>query len=288
MGVLLALVSSLAWGSADFMGGVATRRVGALRVLVISYPVGAVVITLAALFLVPGVLVARTVAVGMVAGSVGAVAIGLLYAALARGHMGVVSPITAVLSGAVPVTVGLVRGERLTWLATAGITVAAVAVILVSREKRGAPRTTPPVALAYAFGSGLAIGTYVSILGTAPGDSGIWVTTVGRWFSSIVVACALLVIVLARTRPSLRSGSNSREHYPWLLVVIAGAFDAIANGVFQIAARNGVLVIVAVIGSLYPAATVILARFLLHERLSRPQVLGVVLALFAAATLAVA
>ena len=283
MAALLALLSSLAWGTSDFMGGLAARRVGAIRVLAVSYPAGAVLITILALIVIPGQWSWTTVGVGVIAGSVGAVAIGLLYAALARGQMGIVSPITAVLSGAVPVVVGIALGESLSALALAGVLVAGLSVVLVSRES-GPHRRTPVRAVVLAIGSGMAIGVYLSVLGTAPADSGIWVATMGRWFSTVFVAGILLVLLLRQGG----SSSEVRGTFPWSLALAAGALDALANAVFQLAAQRGLLAIVAVIGSLYPAATVVLARVLLKETLSRTQLLGVVLALAAASTLTLA
>lgn len=283
MAALLALLSSLSWGTSDFMGGLAARRVGSVRVLAVSYPAGAVLITFLALVIIPGQWTWNAVWIGLLAGSVGALAIGLLYAALARGQMGIVSPITAVLSGAVPVVVGVVLGEALSALALGGVAVAGVAVVLVSRES-GPHRRTPLRAMLLAVGSGLAIGVYLSVIGTAPSDSGIWVATMGRWFSTILVLGILWVLI----RRSKGNSVADRPAFPWNLALAAGALDALANAVFQLAAQRGLLAIVAVIGSLYPAATVILARLLLKETLSRIQLVGVVLALMAAAALALA
>ena len=280
MAALLALLSSLSWGTSDFMGGLAARRVGSVRVLAVSYPSGAVLITFLALVIIPGQWSWSTVTIGLVAGVVGALAIGLLYAALSRGQMGIVSPITAVLSGAVPVVVGVVLGESLSALALAGVAVAGVAVVLVSRES-GPHRRTPVRAVLLAVASGLAIGIYLSVIGTAPVDSGIWVATMGRWFSTALVLF-ILVILVWRSRGT---SSGDRPAFPWNLALSAGALDALANAVFQLAAQRGLLAIVAVIGSLYPAATVILARLLLKETMSRVQLLGVFLALLAASTL---
>ena len=283
MAALLALLSSLSWGTSDFMGGLAARRVGSVRVLAVSYPSGAVLITFLALVIIPGQWSWSTVTIGLVAGSVGALAIGLLYAALSRGQMGIVSPITAVLSGAVPVVVGVVLGESLSALALAGVAVAGIAVVLVSRES-GPHRRTPIRAVLLAAGSGLAIGIYLSVIGTAPADSGIWVATMGRWFSTALVL-SILVILIWRARGT---SSGDRPAFPWNLALAAGALDALANAIFQLAAQRGLLAIVAVIGSLYPAATVILARVLLKETMSRVQLVGVVLALLAASTLTLA
>lgn len=278
MAALLALISSLSWGVADFLGGIASRRAGPVQVLAVSYPAGALLLTLIALFIIPGNLTPAVIPYAVVAGAIGALAIGLLYAALTRGPMGVVSPITAVMSGAVPVAVGLMRGESLAPLAIVGIVLAVAAVILVSRESGHVHERTPLSALLLAIASGTAIGLYLTAIGLAPADSGIWVATLGRWVSTIVMIATLVLVVRSFTR----------SRFPWLLVIVSGLLDASANGIFQLATQRGLLAIVAVIGSLYPAATVVLARIFLHERLNRLQITGVVAALIAAGSLALA
>ena len=274
MAALLALVSSLSWGVADFMGGLAARRVGPIQVLAISYPAGAVLLTLLAMFVIPGTLSMEVLPYAVAAGLIGALAIGLLYAALTRGQMGVVSPLTAVMSGAVPVAVGLARGETLSGLAFAGIALAVVAVFMVSKES-GHHDRTPFSAIVLALSSGVAIGLYLTAIGLAPQDSGVWAATIGRWVSTVVMLIAVLVV----------AGKVVSAGYPWLLVIGSGILDASANGIFQLASQRGLLSVVAVIGSLYPAATVVLARVILKERLNGIQIGGVVLALSAAAML---
>lgn len=277
MAAILALISSMAWGVADYMGGIASRRAGAMQVLVVAYPAGAVIISLAAVFVVPGEISQAAITWGIVAGLIGAIAVALLYIALSRGPMGIVSPITAVMSGSVPLVVGVIRGERLSTLAIVGVVLAVLAVTLVTREKsehRKVQFSTVLIAIA----SGTAIGLYLSALGSAPVDSGIWAATVGRWTSSIFVAIAVFVV--------LRNFTKS--NFPWQLAITSGFLDAGANAIFQLASQRGLLAIVAVLGSLYPATTVLLARFLLHERLIRVQLFGVYLAFAAAAALALA
>ena len=274
MGVLLALLSSLTWGVSDFMGGLASRKAGPVHVLSVSYPAGAVVLTAIAILVIPGQLSTEVLIWGASAGVVGAVAIGLLYAALSRGPMGIVSPVTAVMAGAVPVFVGVSRGESLSARAVGGILVAGVAVVLVSRETGEQARIRAST-LGLALGSGAAIGAYLSLIGLAPVDSGVWAAVIGRWTSTVV----LIVVLIFFARPFVRSG------FPWLLVLVSGVIDACANGVFQLASQRGMLSIVAVVGSLYPVATVTLAWVLLKERLNAVQLIGVALALIAAATL---
>jgi drug/metabolite transporter (DMT)-like permease len=279
MGALFALGSSIAWGCADFIGGVAARRVGPLRVMLLSYPAGALLLTVIALALVPGEVNAEILGWSIAVGLSGSLAIFLLYAALAIGPMGIVSPLTAVGSAAVPVLAGLARGEAITPLIIIGMILATVAVILVSREP-GPHRSVTTRALLMSAGAGFFLGLCLTGLGLAPAESGIWVSALGRWIASVAVL-GVALIVLTRSNPPTSSP------YPWALAISAGALDGLANGFFQVAAQQAELVIVAVISSLYPAATLLLARWLLGERLSRIQVVGVALALGAIVALAI-
>jgi drug/metabolite transporter (DMT)-like permease len=279
MPALLALLSSLAWGVADVAGGVATRRVGSPRTLALSYPAGALAITVFALTIVPGVIDSTVLWLSVYTAVAGTLAMVLLYGALAIGPMGVVSPLTAVGGAAVPVVVGIARGESVTVLIVIGMVLAAIAVILVSRESGPHARVTLK-GLVLSGGAGLFIGLYLVGLGIAPDDSGIWVASLSRWWSSIAMITVALVLVLRRP-------AKTGARYPWLLAVSAGILDASANALFNLAAQGGELLVVAVIGSLYPAATIVLAHFVLHERMSRIQWSGVVLALAAAVALTV-
>jgi len=279
MPALLAMFSSIAWGIADFGGGLATRRVGPLRVLTVSYPAGAVVITLLALTIIPGSLTSGAIELSVVTSIAGTIAMVLLYAALAVGPMGIVSPLTAVGGAAVPVIVGITRGETVTPLIVGGMLLAVIAVILVSRESGPHARVSLR-GLLLAGGAGLFIGLYLVGLGSAPEGSGVWVAALSRWWSTLGVLVVVGVLLLRR-------GRSSRSPYPWLLAAMAGVLDASANGMFQLAAQGGELVVIAVIGSLYPAATLLLAHWVLKERMSRVQWSGVVVALAAAVALTV-
>lgn len=189
--------------------------------------------------------------------------------------MGIVSTITAVMSGAIPVVVGVFGGEQPTAWAYLGMAFAVVAVILVSRESQHRGKT-PPIAIVLAIACGVAIGLYLTALGSAPKDSGVWVATLGRWVSSVIMIAVVILVVRSFTRTG----------FPWLLAVGAGVLDAVANGVFQLASQRGLLSVVAVLASLYPAATVVLARVVINERMNIIQGIGVLLALGAAALLA--
>ena len=279
MSPLLALVSSLCWGLADFTGGLATRRVGSLRVISVTYPVGFILLVVLALTIVPGTISTSVIGWSIFVGIFGLAAMFPLYGALALGPMGIVSPLTALGGALVPVVVGIARGETVTALTVGGMVLAVAAVILVSREP-GPHRRVTPRALVLSAAAGLLIGTYLTGIGVAPEDSGIWVATLGRGVGSIILAVVAVVLIA-------RKGTASWRPFPWLLAVITGCVDALANGLFQLAAQGGELVVVAVIGCLYPAATLLLAHWVLKERMTKVQGLGVALALGAAIALSV-
>ena len=279
MSPLLALVSSLCWGLADFTGGLATRRVGSLRVISVTYPVGFILLVVLALTIVPGTISTSVIGWSIFVGIFGLAAMFPLYGALALGPMGIVSPLTALGGALVPVVVGIARGETVTALTVGGMVLAVAAVILVSREP-GPHRRVTPRALLLSAAAGLLIGTYLTGIGVAPEDSGIWVATLGRGVGSIILAVVAVVLIA-------RKGTASWRPFPWRLAVITGCVDALANGLFQLAAQGGELVVVAVIGCLYPAATLLLAHWVLKERMTKVQGLGVALALGAAIALSV-
>ncbi len=261
---LVALLAAGAYGSADFFGGLASRRMAAAAVVVLSQVVGLVL--LAALFpFVPAHVRASDVEWGLLAGLFGAIGIGALYAALAIGRMGLVSPVTAVVGAAVPVAWGLFFGERPGWAALTGIALAFVAVALVSTDAQTLRISRREPGLGLALVSGLAIGLLYLVLARAHADSGLTVLAASRAGS-----IPLLTAYALAMRESLRP---SRDLWPALAA--AGALDMAANVLYVLSARMGSLAVAAVLTSLYPAATVFLARIILGERLSRIQWLGV-------------
>ncbi len=279
MSALLALISSIAWGSADVAGGLGARRVGSVRVIAVNYPAGALVLTAFALFVVPGSITRDVILLSVVTAVVGTLGMVLLYAALAVGPMGIVSPLTAIGGAAIPVIVGVMRGEPLTLPFVLGAALALVAVVLVSRESGPHARITPR-ALLLSAGAGIAIGFFLTALGIAPEGSGVWAATLSRWWSTLGMIVVTIILLS-------RSGLAKWRPYPWLFAIGAGALDALANGFFQLAAQDGELAVVAVIGSLYPATTLLIAHVLLKERMSRVQWAGVALALGAVVALTV-
>jgi len=299
MAAALALLSSLIWGVSDFLGGFASRRASPLRVMVVGTPAGAVLL-FAIAPLVDGRLTTQAIWWGIAAGTAGSLGMGLLYQALAIGPMGIVSPLTAVISAAVPVFAGLLDGERPGVFAWVGIALAAVAIALVSAEPPAdeGHNTLSRAGLLISIASGITIGLFLTLIARAPDDSGLWSVAVARLTSTLlIVTVAAVVWGIAHRRwanaASGESASPATEPKYWppvdvaAIAVAVGVLDAIANSLYLVATRAGMLSIIAVLAALYPATTVLLARFVLHERLRGIQRVGMVTALVAAGLLAV-
>ena len=267
MAVMLALAAAGFYGAADFFGGIASRRTPAATVVVLSQLAGAFVL-LAAWPLVPGRLYPGDLWWGFAAGACAALGIAALYAALAIGRMGVVSPITAVVGASVPVIVGLWIGERPGASALAGVALAFVAVALVSSNAETRRLSTREPGLVLALLSGVGIGGLYVFLSRGHADGGLALLAMTR-----AVSVPLLVAYALANRESLRPAPGSTP-----TIALAGLLDMSANVLYVVSTRHGMLVLVAMITSLYPASTVILARLFLHERLSGMQWLGAALA----------
>jgi drug/metabolite transporter (DMT)-like permease len=204
------------------------------------------------------------------AGSAGIVALGAFYRALAIGTMSVVAPISAT-AAAVPVLVGLAEGERPGGLQIAGMVAALAGVILASREpvEEGCPPANR-AAIGLALVAAAGFGTFFVGIDRASATAEVpWVIVVQRCCS-----LTLLVIAALAVRPSL-----PRDGASLLVLGAVGLLDLGANGLYALATTKGLLSVVSVLGSLYPAVTVVLARFVLAERIARVQEVGVVLAL---------
>jgi drug/metabolite transporter (DMT)-like permease len=258
--VALALLSSLLWGTSDFLGGTAAKRLPAGAVVLASQLVALVVLAPFALTVGerPDVLWP-----GVAAGLAGVVGLAAFYAALAAGTMGVVAPIAAT-GAAVPVVVGLARGESPSAVQVAGIAVALVGVVLASGPELTGSASSRPLLLAVV--AAVCFGSVAALIAEgSKGPAGAVLVLLAVMRVSSVTA---LVVVGAfrRTRVSVRGSVQ--------VLVAVGVFDVGANAAFAYASRLGLLSVVAVLASLYPVVTVLLAREVYGERLARVQVVG--------------
>ncbi|MGE0818000.1 MAG: EamA family transporter [Candidatus Nanopelagicales bacterium] len=284
MAVVLALISSVLWGVGDFVGGLASRRATALQVLMVTTPVG-LLLVLPVAFLIGGD-AAGSLVPGLIAGVFGSFAILLLYAALTIGPMGVLSPVSAVLGAAIPVVVGIVGGERPGPSAYLGMLLAVVAIVTVGLEPQAPTddaqhQRVSRRGLVYAIAAGVGIGLFFSCISFAPDDAGVWPIVFSRAMSTVIIAAMALALLLRRREPMVPAALPVVG-----LGVVAGGLDVAANAFYVLALPLGLLSIVSVLGSLYPAATVLLARVVLAERLRLLQKVGMVTALVASALLA--
>jgi drug/metabolite transporter (DMT)-like permease len=277
LALALALSSSVCWGVADFVGGLQARRLPLLRVMLVSQSVG--LVGLVALLAVRGTGppdLLRLVPAA-VSGLAGIAALTAFYRALAIGTMSIVAPISAT-GVVVPVIAGVAGGERPAALQLAGIVAAIVGVVLASREQeqshdaRRASRSSIGLALIAAVGFG---SFFVGLRSSARADVA-WALLAARASGVAGLAAA---VAISRPPPI----GARRALAPLALM---GILDLAANGLFAVATRHGLLSVVAVAASLYPLATVLLARAVLGERVQRIQELGIAVAVAGIALIA--
>lgn len=262
MPIILALLSSLVWGLSDFLGGTLSKKRKAIAVIGGSQTFGLTFVSILALGLGVWTLDSTVWVNGIIAGAMGLLGLVGFYTALATGQMGIVAPISS-LSALVPVTIGLAQGERPGTLQIAGILVALIGVILASGPELNGKVDSRPVFLA--LFAALTFGFCVYFM--AKGGQINPTMTITAMRATQVV----LVLVLALAVRSL--GGLVRKDVPLLATI--GATDAGANVLFAFAAALGLLSVVAVLGSLYPIVTVLLAWWIHKERLMPVQYLGI-------------
>ncbi len=268
MGIALALISAMLFGAADFAGGLAVRKNNAtFAVVFLSQLVGLATVAIYAPLVGADQLSATDFGWGALAGLCGGLGLLLFYRALALGTMSVVSPVTGVVSAAIPVGVGLGLGERPPLLAAVGIACAIGAVAMFGGGS-GATFAGAARALAPAIAAGVGFGTFFSLIAETHHGAGLWPLLAARCTACVLYAGGATI---RRTRLRVRR--------PALLITLAaGVGDVSANALFLYAARHGDLAIVGVIGALYPASTLVLARFVLHERLALHHRVAIVVA----------
>ncbi|HLZ21689.1 MAG TPA: DMT family transporter [Ktedonobacterales bacterium] len=266
--VFFGLAASLCWGSGDFSGGLASRRAKVSSVVISAYAVGFVLLIILALITREPFPQPMDVLWGVLAGVVGVLGLLAFYSALASGKMGIAAPISAVLTASLPVLFSAVTVGLPSLLRLGGFGIALLAIGIISRPERtgGSLRGTGLSVLA-----GCGFGCFFILISRVSAGATFWPLAMAR-FSSV----ALLLIVLLRRRETILPG---RAVAP--LVVLAGILDASGNAFFVLAAHSGRLDVAAILSSLYPAATVILAAIVLRERVTRVQGIGILLVLAA-------
>ncbi|KAA9107563.1 EamA family transporter [Microbacterium rhizomatis] len=302
LAAILALTGALVYGSADFLGGLAAKRLRSIVVTAVAAASGLALLCVLLPF-IGGTWDPVDVAWGALAGVFGVLALVLLYACLAIGPMSILAPLTAVVSAIAPMLWGLlVGGEALSTVGYAGLAVALVAVVLVGFVP-GTGVTRPTVqGLLMAIGSGAAIGAFVIAIDHTSPDSGVVPLVVGRATSATITLAIVGAIAFGAVRRGRRAASVivnesavGREDAPsmrpsraWMFAVACGVVDAGANTMLLLALRVGDLSIVSALTAMYPAGTIVLAAVVLRERIAAVQWVGLSLALAAGVMLALA
>lgn len=312
---LLGLTGALVYGAADFLGGLSAQRISAALTTAVTAVAGLLAL-FAALPWLGGEWSPSAVGWGALSGVSGAVAISLLYACLAIGPMSILSPLTAVVSAVVPMTVGLLRGDSLAAPGYWALGLALLAVVLVGFvPEEGAVRPSLRGVL-MAIGSGSAIGAFIIMMDLTPDDSGIVPLLFNRSVNAVIMFAVVLLLWRLRTRrpgamadmaggtagglargaaDTMPPGTAGRSpvlapavRAGLLFALAAGVVDAAANVVILLGLRLGELSVMSVLVAMYPAGTILLAALVLRERIAPVQWLGLALALTAAGLFALA
>jgi len=274
-------MSAATWGGSDFVGGLGSRRGPALLVVASGHFVSLLVllaICLGAHLALPGNHDLLFAAVG---GFEGALALALFYRALAMGAMGLTAALTGLLTALVPVLFSLIHDGFPNRLTAVGLAVGLAAIWLIThspaadRSQRQKP-ATPPAALLLGALAGLGFGTQLILFKLAAGGNILWVMTSAR--AAGVAAMFLVILVMPPSRPWRGF---------WLFGILAGSLDTLGNLLYIQTTRLGRLDVAALVCSLYPAGTILLAALLLREWPTRRQFAGMALALTAVALLSI-
>jgi drug/metabolite transporter (DMT)-like permease len=273
-GLALALASAAAFGTADFLGGLASRRASALLVTLAAHLAGLVVV-LPVVLLLRAPVDPASLAWGAASGVCGCAGAVVFFRALASGAMAAAAPVTAIVSASLPVLAGVLLGERPAARAWLGVVAGLLAVGVISRGGGPSARMDRRT-LGLAVAAGVGFGLFFICLSRASHASGLWPLLGAR-----VGSLSLLGVVVLTGRMPWRAKPAAIR-----MGVISGTVDMAANALFLLATRQGELALVAVLASLYPAATVLLALIVLRERLRTSQLAGVGLALVAVGLIA--
>lgn len=316
---LLALVGALVYGSADFLGGLAAKRMRSIVATAVAAASGLLALLITAPLLA-GPILPSDIAWGVLSGIFGISALVLLYACLAIGPMSILSPLTAVVSAIAPMLWGLiVNGEALGAWGLVGLGVALVAVVLVGFVP-GEKTVRPSIrGIVMAIGSGLSIGAFLIVMDLTSAESGTAPLIISRATNATITWIIVGVFVLIAVRRGRRahtalvpqgatiggtpSGHADLEHATtdppvaqvgriparaWWFAIACGVVDAAANALMLIALRLGDLSIVSALTAMYPAGTILLAAVVLRERIAVVQWIGLALAILAGGMLSLA
>jgi drug/metabolite transporter (DMT)-like permease len=271
------LASAATWGGSDFVGGLGARRAPALLVVISGHVVSLLILLAICLGLhlaVPG---SHSLLFAALGGFEGSLALAIFYRALAMGAMGLTAALTGLLTALIPVLFSLFHDGLPTPLIAAGLAMGLVAIWLIThtgQTRQTGQSSAPTAALLLGALAGIGFGTQLTLFKLASSGGILWVMTSAR------AAGAVAMLLVLAVRPP-----RAPWHGFWLTGISAGLLDTIGNLFYIQATRLGRLDIAALVCSLYPAGTILLAALVLHERPTPRQIAGMTLALAAVALL---
>jgi uncharacterized membrane protein len=283
MVILLGLAAAMLYGTGDFLGGLAARKVQVLAVLMLAETAG-VIVALPAAVMSPGPARLAGLAWGISAGLIGGAGLIIFYTGLAAGPMSVVAPVSGLVSTVLPVAVALAEGERPGAAVYAGALLCVAAIVLASSAGDSNPARSPGAApqprlprpgraVGYGIASGASFGLFFLLIRNAGQSGELWPVAAGR-----IGELAVVLVAAALLRRSLLPHRAGRQPLLLVAAAAAGAIDVVANICYVAATRTGKFGLAVVLASLYPGITVLLARSALGERLGRVQRIGLGLA----------
>ena len=290
MTILFGLGAALVYGFADFFGAVASKRLRPLLVTASAAWAGVAFIIFAAFTFGPltqgATFTAEAILWGVIGGGFSAVGMSCLYAALAEGPISILSPLSALVAAIVPTVAGVVGGEQFSLIGWLAIALVLLAVGLVGFVPSANLRLPSPRGLLFGIGAGVGIGVVMICLKQPPAETGMATAILIRGLNAALLT-VISGVLLLRGRVA-RTEFTSLGSKIWVLIILTGCCDSMANVLFRAAAVGGTLTIASVLTSLYPAGTILLARFVLKEKIATVQTVGIVLALGASVLLALA
>jgi drug/metabolite transporter (DMT)-like permease len=270
--VAFGLISAVLWGAGDFTGGIASRKTGAFRVVFFAEIIGIIILVVAALGFQDTTPSSLSMMQAALAGALGSLGLVLLYHSMATGSMSIAAPVSALTAGILPVVMGAFTEGLPSGLTLIGFAFALMAVWFVSQGEGGSRNILAHVSdLRLPLLAGVGFGSYFVVMHSASQESTLWPMVISR-----AGGLAIISLVMLMRRESLRVVRAA-----WSVIAMNGTLDVGGNTFYILAGQTGRMDVAAVLSSLYPGVTVILAGLVLKERLSRTQWLGIALALVA-------
>lgn len=272
MTILFGLLSAIVWGGGDFAGGLASRRVGAWRAVFYAEIIGLGLLLVALVIYREGLISTRGLLLGAAAGAIGSLGLLALYRAMEVGKMSIATPVSALLAALLPVVVGALMAGLPPLTQMAGVGLALLSIWLVSQTDGEARLRLERLSdLRLPLLAGIGFGVYFILIHRVAQEATLWPMIASRSSGTLVL---VVVLFLRREGPAIPRAS-------WPLVTLSGCMDVGGSLFYVLAAQTGRMDIAAVLSSLYPGITVLLAWFVLKERISSGQRLGILAALAA-------